>query len=104
MKWINYHLSLGTQDPELPEDCIHAISPSQINNFFAVPKIWYEDNMTDNEKSFQGNTASVTGTIAHHIYKSVTLGEEVSRKEINEQLIEYAQLRPELELDINQSD
>ena len=88
--------------PELPEDCIHAISPSQINNFFAVPKIWYEDNMTDNEKSFQGNTASVTGTIAHHIYKSVTLGEEVSRKEINEQLIEYAQLRPELELEINQ--
>lgn len=88
--------------PEVPEDCIHSISPSQINNFFAYPKVWYEDNMLDGEKAFQGNTATVTGTIAHHIYKSVTLGEPVTREEINEQLIEYAALKPELELDVAQ--
>ena len=88
--------------PEIPEDCIHSISPSQINNFFAYPKVWYEDNMLDGEKAFQGNTATVTGTIAHHIYKSVTLGEPVTREEINEQLMLYAQLKPELNLDTNQ--
>lgn len=88
--------------PELPDDCIHNISPSQINNFFALPRVWYEDNMTDGEKAFQGNTATVTGTIAHHIYKSVTLGESITREEINEQLMEYAQLKSELDIDTNQ--
>lgn len=88
--------------PELPDDCIHNISPSQINNFFALPRVWYEDNMTDGEKAFQGNTATVTGTIAHHIYKSVTLGESITREEINEQLMEYAQLKSELNIDTNQ--
>lgn len=88
--------------PELPDDCIHNISPSQINNFFALPRVWYEDNMTDGEKAFQGNTATVTGTIAHHIYKSVTLGESITREEINKQLMEYVQLKPELDIDANQ--
>ena len=88
--------------PEIPKDCIHSISPSQINNFFAYPKVWYEDNMLDGEKAFQGNTATVTGTIAHYIYKSVTLDEPVTREEINKQLILYAQLKPELNLDTNQ--
>ena len=88
--------------PTIPDDCIHSISPSQISNFFAYPKVWYEDNMLDGEKAFQGNTATVTGTIAHHIYKSVSLGEPITREEINKQLMEYVQLRPELEIDTNQ--
>ena len=88
--------------PELPSDCIHSISPSQISNFFSLPKVWYEDNMLGGEKAFQGNTATVTGTIAHHIYKSVTLGESITREEINKQLMEYVQLKPELDIDTNQ--
>jgi hypothetical protein len=88
--------------PAIPNDCIHSISPSQIANFFSLPRVWYEDNMLDGEKAFQGNTATVTGTIAHHIYKYVTLGKKITREEINEQLAVYAQLRPELSLDTNQ--
>ena len=88
--------------PVMPKDCIFSISPSQINNFFAYPKVWYEDNMLDEEKAFQGNTATVTGTIAHHIYKSVTEKITVTREDINKQLLEYHLMKPELELDVNQ--
>ena len=88
--------------PTIPDDCIHSISPSQISNFFAYPKVWYEDNMLDGEKAFFFFLSTVTGTIAHHIYKSVSLGEPITREEINKQLMEYVQLRPELEIDTNQ--
>ena len=89
--------------PAFPEDCIFNISPSQIDTFFSCPKIWCEENLLGKEKSFQGSTSSVMGTICHHIYKSVTLQEPITREKINLQLDKYNKLKPELELDVDQT-
>ena len=88
--------------PELPSDCIFSISPSQIYRFFDVPSIWYLEQVLGGTPTFIGNTATVTGTICHHIYKSVTEKTAVTRTDINEQLSIYHQIKPELELDVNQ--
>ncbi len=77
--------------PEVPADCIHAISPSQIEKFFTYPKVWYEEMILGKEKSFIGSTASVTGTICHYIYEQITKGNQanLTREYINAQLDEY---------------
>ena len=85
--------------PELPEDCIHAISPSQIDKFFSLPKIWYNDCYLGNAPEFKGSTATVTGTICHYIYEMVTKKKEVTREQINRDLNEYLLACPNPDVD-----
>lgn len=67
---------------EMPKDCIFKISPSSIGKFFSYPSVWYKEQVLG-EKVFEGNTATVLGTICHHIYEKVSKGEEVNREMIN---------------------
>ena len=90
------------EKPVFPDDCIFNISPSQIDKFFSYPSVWYRENLLGQEQSFQGNTASVTGTIAHYIYKCVTQKIPVTREDINAQLMRYAQIVQNPDLDVNQ--
>ena len=90
------------EKPVFPDDCIFNISPSQIDKFFSYPSVWYQENLLGQEQSFQGNTASVTGTIAHYIYKCVTQKIPVTREDINTQLMRYAQIVQNPDLDVNQ--
>lgn len=85
--------------PELPDDCIQLISPSQIDKFFQYPRNWYEENMLGNKPSFQGSTSTVTGTICHYIYEQNTLGKEVTREWINKQLDDYLLIKPNPDVD-----
>ena len=88
--------------PELPEDCIHAISPSQIEKFFSFPKIWYNDCYKGEAPEFKGNTGTVTGTICHYIYEMVTKKKEVTREQIDKDLANYLLLCPNPEVDETQ--
>jgi len=92
-----------------PANCIHMISPSMINKFFSYPKMYYEEEIAKTKpRDFQGNTASVMGTICHHVYKCVANKEPISKVEgqsdrdyVNEQLDLFATLKPELQLDVD---
>ena len=90
--------------PELPNDCILAISPSGISKFFDYPKVWYEQTILGKESEFKGSTATVTGTICHWIYEQLTKGnsEIVNRDYINAQLDEYMKVAPNPDVDVNQ--
>lgn len=88
--------------PELPEDCIHAISPSQIDKFFSLPKIWYNECYKGEAPEFKGSTATVIGTICHYIYEMVTKKQKVTREQINKDLNEYLLLCPNPEVDATQ--
>lgn len=90
------------EKPVLPEDCIHAISPSQIDKFFSYPKVWFDECYLGKEPSFKGNTSTVTGTICHYIYEQCTLGNEVTREDINSQLDKFLEVKPNPEVDVNQ--
>lgn len=90
--------------PEIPDDCIFAISPSMIGKFFDYPRVWYEENYLGGEVEFKGNTATVTGTICHWIYEQITKKntENVNRDYINEQLDKYLEVCPNPDVDANQ--
>lgn len=87
--------------PEVPDDCIHKISPSQIDKFFSVPKNYYLENIMYGDREFQGNTATVLGTICHYIYECVTKGISTNRDTINDSLKIFNKMKPELNLDID---
>jgi len=90
------------QETSLPEDCYHRIAPSMISKFFEVPPVWFRDQILKEEDSkFQGNTATVLGTICHYVYENVTKGNKPTREEINEQLDLYASMNivPDLDVD-----
>lgn len=80
--------------PVLPDDCTHIISPSMLGKFFDFPKVWYEEAILGKTPAFKGSTATVIGTICHYIYEQNTLGNKVTREEINEQLDKYLELCP----------
>ena len=87
-------------DIEIPKGA-HKISPSQISKFFEYPKLYYLENISgEKENEFQGNTATTLGTICHYVYHCVITDKEINREEINRQLDAYAELRPELGLDL----
>ena len=89
------------EKPNVPDNCKFTISPSQIEKFFTLPKIWYNENYLGNESEFKGNTSSVLGTICHYIYKCVTNNINITREDINNQLIEYLNIKPNPDVDIN---
>lgn len=89
------------QHPKVPEDCTHIISPSRISEFFDYPRIWYEENMLDQE-TFKGSTATVIGTICHYVYESVTKGEKPTREAIESDLRAYLEAVPNPDVDLQE--
>ena len=87
-------------EPVLPDDCIHRISPSQIDKFFSYPKLYYEENIQGNKAEFQGNTATTLGSVCHYVYECVTKDKPLDRETVNKQIIEFSNLKPELALDV----
>lgn len=86
--------------PKTPDDCTDIVSPSAIYKFFSLPKIWYEEYFL-NKKQFEATTATVVGTICHHIYEKVAKGENVVREEIEKQLREYVEMKNLTEVDVD---
>jgi hypothetical protein len=82
---------------ELPNKDAFGISPSCVSQFFEYPVLWYKEQLAGLERSFNGNTSTVLGTICHYIYKCVTDGKEVNRKIINKQLNKYNIIRQQQE-------
>lgn len=83
-----------------PEGTYCLISPSFLAQLYINPWKWYEHEVLGKEADFQGNTASVTGTICHYIYKLAAQNKNYDPDEIKEQLTIYDKMRPELKLDI----
>jgi len=73
------------REVEMPENCIFKISPSQISKFFEYPSVWFKEQVL-NEIEFTGNTATMIGTVCHHIFECVALNKEVDRKTISKEL------------------
>ena len=72
----------------LPEDCKFKISPSSISKFFEYPIIWYKDQVLG-ETQFDGNTASVLGTVIHALAESYSRGIQTDRTMIDTFLRKY---------------
>jgi len=53
------------------DDCLHKISPSQIDSFASTPSKWYREQLLG-ESGFEGNTASELGNVVHAIAESIT--------------------------------
>lgn len=66
----------------LPEGAFR-ISASQFNQFVAYPHQWYREKILG-ESGFEGNTASVLGTIVHAIVAAVANKEDVPVEEIEQ--------------------
>ena len=66
----------------LPEG-VFKISPSSFNNFITYPHNWYRDQVLG-EKQFDGNTASVIGTLVHYVAEKVAKGEAPNKDEITQ--------------------
>lgn len=70
------------KEPTVPENCTFKISPSNIEKFFTVPSVWYDEQILGNVP-FKGNTATTLGTVCHAIYDAVAKKESTTREEIN---------------------
>lgn len=95
-------LTFKHREVNLPDDCIHNISPSCINKFFQYPKLYYEENVLGKPSSFKGNTSSTIGTICHYIAEQYTLGLPVTREDINSQLDIFVKENPDLNIDTDE--
>jgi len=71
---------------ELPDDAVFKISPSQIDNFFSSPVVWYKEQILG-QKVFEGSTATELGTIIHAVAEAYAKSESTSRDEIEEYLL-----------------
>ena len=65
---------------QLPEG-VFKISPSSFNTFMNRPHIWYREQVLG-EGTFEGNTATVIGTLVHHVAEKVAKGEVVDKGEM----------------------
>lgn len=86
--------------PVLPDNCIGTISPSSISKFFDYPKVWYEE-VIKGDKVFLGSTATLTGTICHYIYESVSKGLKPLREAIETDLRAYLSMVEIPDIDID---
>ena len=66
----------------IPSDGVFKISPSKVANFFDYPPVWYKEQVLG-EKTFEGNTATVLGTVCHYIFEKVSKGEDICRDVID---------------------
>ena len=81
-KYLDYNNGSG----ELPEGAFR-ISASQFSKFMDYPHQWFREHVLG-EEGFQGNTASVLGTIIHGIAAAVSNGEQITREDIEPYLLE----------------
>jgi len=72
---------------ELPEGDFR-ISASQFNTFLKYPHNWYREQVLK-EEGFQGNTASVIGTIVHYIAEKYAKKEQPSIQEIEQYITNH---------------
>jgi hypothetical protein len=68
----------------LPEDAFR-ISPSSFSRFMDRPHEWYREQILG-EGGFEGNTASVIGTLTHYVAEKVAKGEPVNHDQISKYL------------------
>lgn len=73
------------QEIELPDNAVFKISPSQIDEFFKLPKVWYEKNVLGKKEYFQ-NTAMALGTVCHYIYEMFGQNKYIDKEYIDEQI------------------
>lgn len=73
---------------EMPDDCIFKISPSAISKFFEMPVIWYKDQVLK-ETQFNGNTASVLGSVIHGLAEQYARGIQSSKEEVEKYLTKH---------------
>lgn len=66
------------------------ISPSGVHDFFDKKTQWYRENVLGEAKKFQGSTATVNGTLVHHV------AETVANCKINETTYDGEALRQEV--------
>lgn len=85
---VNQNSTFDYAEIQLPEDCIFKISPSAISKFFEMPVIWYKEQVLK-ETQFEGNTASVLGSIIHGLAEQYVKGEKSSRENVEEYLAKY---------------
>ena len=64
----------------LSDDAIR-INASGINDYFTNTKQWYAEKLEGKEQGFQGNSASVTGTITHFIAEQFVKNGTVSKED-----------------------
>lgn len=67
----------------LPQDCALNISPSKFSDFVMKKHKWFREVVLE-EDGFLGSTASVLGTVVHHLAECVALQKEVNKDDIYE--------------------
>ncbi len=72
---------------QLPEG-VFKISPSSFNTFMNRPHMWYREQVLG-EGTFEGNTATVIGTLVHYVAEKVAKGEEVNKAEITQYIANH---------------
>jgi hypothetical protein len=87
-------LNFEYNDIKIPNGGIYKISPSSLNKFFECSLSWYNENVLG-QNIFEGNTASILGTVVHACleahYNGEYPGKEAANKEISEFLdVKYA--------------
>lgn len=74
------------QSMEYDKDYKYVISPSRMGKLYDKPNEWYRETVL-HESGFEGNTASMIGSICHYIYKCFTESKgEVDKDRIHERV------------------
>ena len=71
MSKINYKIREYNDGSSILPKGAFRISPSGVNRFFSEKTSWYRENLLDEDKKFQGSTASELGNICHHVCEVV---------------------------------
>ena len=70
---------------------IFKISPSSFSRFMDRPHEWYREQVLG-EGTFEGNTATVIGTLVHYVAEKVAKSEEVDKAQIAQYLANMASI------------
>ena len=87
MTFTEKYLIYNNGSGELPDKAFR-ISASQFSQFMSYPHQWYREKIL-NESGFNGNTASVIGTIVHAIAAAVANKENIPQDEIEAFITTY---------------
>ncbi len=85
MSKVKTELDYYTGADQLPEG-IFRISPSSFSTFMERPHIWYREQVLG-EGKFEGNTASVIGTLVHYVAEKVAKKEKVDKDEMAQYVV-----------------
>ena len=70
---------------EIPKEGVYKISPSSLNKFFECSLSWYNENVL-NQEVFEGNTASILGTVVHACLEGYFNGNYPGEEEANKEI------------------